>query len=166
MFSLPLLGVDSCSVITKSYEKFIKKIYLHKLAIADFKRLKHLLLRTYINLKSQVKKYISSNCLSHFKLYLVLILQFKRRLPIGTKYINLLEQPHQHSTTDFSSKSQPRSYANVTEGHQPLKPNPTSPNNNEGELLKFLNEFKAILNPLIALLTTVLTNLTKFNNAN
>ncbi|CAI6349634.1 unnamed protein product [Macrosiphum euphorbiae] len=59
----------------------------------------------------------------------------------------------------------PRSYVNVTEGHQPPKPNPTYPNNG-GELLKFLNEFKAIPNRLIALLTTALSNLTNINNAN
>jgi hypothetical protein len=40
-----------------------------------------------------------------------------------------------------------------------------SSNNNESELLKFINEFKAIINPLIALLTTVLSNLTNINNA-
>jgi len=67
--------------------------------------------------------------------------------------------------TAFSSKPQPRSYANVTEGHIPPKPNPMSSNNNESELLKFINEFKAIINPLIALLTTVLSNITNINNA-
>jgi hypothetical protein len=76
-----------------------------------------------------------------------------------------VEQSQQHPATEFSSKPQTRSYANVTEGHHPPKPNTTSLNNNEGELLKFLNEFKAILNPLIAFLTTVLSNLTNINNA-
>ncbi|KAL4107084.1 hypothetical protein QTP88_018516 [Uroleucon formosanum] len=52
-----------------------------------------------------------------------------------------VEQSQQHPpATEFSSTPQPRSYANVTEGHLPPKPNPMSSNNNESELLKFIND--------------------------
>jgi len=86
--------------------------------------------------------------------------------PVQNLQIYRPNAPSAHPpATEFSSKPQPRSYATVTVGHLPPKPNPMSSNNNEVELLKFLNEFKAILNPLIVLLTTVLSNLTNINNA-
>lgn len=64
-----------------------------------------------------------------------------------------------------NSESTPRSrtYANVTEGHQSANFN-TSTNINETSLLKFLDEFKSIINPLISLLTSVLTNLINTKN--
>lgn len=73
------------------------------------------------------------------------------------------EHRHLQSTTENSQK--PRSYANVTGSNQPNL-NPTPTNNNEISLLKFLDEFKSIINPLISLLTTVLSTLIKPNNVN
>lgn len=66
---------------------------------------------------------------------------------------------HQHLATENPTKL--RSYANVTEGLQSFKPNPTPINNNGISLLKLLDEFKSILYHLISLLTTVLSTITK-----
>lgn len=69
----------------------------------------------------------------------------------------------QQPATENTPRS--RTYANVTEGHQSANSN-TPTNINEISLLKFLDEFKSIINPLISLLTTVLSNLINTNNAN
>lgn len=72
------------------------------------------------------------------------------------------EFQHQQPATDNAPRS--RTYANVTKGHQSANSN-TPTNTNEISLLKFLDEFKSIINPLISLLTTVLSSLINTNNA-
>ncbi|KAL4107092.1 hypothetical protein QTP88_018526 [Uroleucon formosanum] len=129
------------------------------------------LLHTKIKIEEPYKKRQipqCQNCQSygHTRTYCAHNPKKKSQQPLLFNSAVNVEQSQQHPpATEFSSTPQPRSYANVTEGHLPPKPNPMSSNNNESELLKFINEFKAILNPLIALLTTVLSNLTNINNA-
>lgn len=72
------------------------------------------------------------------------------------------EYQQQQPSPDNTPRS--RTYANVTEGHQSPNLN-THKNSNEISLLKFLDEFKSIISPLISLLTTVLSNLINTINA-
>ena len=79
-----------------------------------------------------------------------------QQLPPPNLHTNTNPDYHQQQPNSEST-SRSRTYANVTEGHQSANFN-ASTNINETSLLKFLDEFKSIINPLISLLTTVLTN--------
>jgi len=71
--------------------------------------------------------------------------------------------PGDRHQLDENSSTYPRSYANAAKGHPPNNhSNPTD--NNMNDFTKFLDEFKSIINPLLSLLTQVLTNL--INNIN
>jgi len=80
---------------------------------------------------------------------------------------NFSRNPEHHQQHPANGNpTSPRSYANVTEGHQLPNFNTTPTNNNEISFFKFIDEFKSIINPLISLLTTVLSRLIKTNNVN
>jgi len=85
-----------------------------------------------------------------------------QQLPPPNLIININPECQQQQP---GSENTPRSrtYANVTEGHQSPNSN-TSTNSNETSFLKFLDEFKSIINPFISLLTTVLSNLINTKN--
>uniref|UniRef100_A0A2S2Q5P5 Nucleic-acid-binding protein n=1 Tax=Sipha flava TaxID=143950 RepID=A0A2S2Q5P5_9HEMI len=68
---------------------------------------------------------------------------------------------HQSQLNENSSPH-PRTYANTTKGPPPN--NQSNSTDNETSLTKFLDEFKSIINPLLSLLTQVLTNF--INNIN
>ncbi|KAF0749033.1 PRE C2HC domain-containing protein [Aphis craccivora] len=80
--------------------------------------------------------------------------------------LNINTNP-EYQQQQLGSENTPRSrtYANVTEGHQSANSN-TSTNTNETSLLKFLDEFKSIMNPLISLLATVDKSCKSCNDAN
>lgn len=77
--------------------------------------------------------------------------------------LNTPSSPGHHSQLNENSSTHPRTYANAAKGPSPNNhPNPTD--NKETSLIKFLDEFKSIINPLLSLLTQVLSNL--INNSN
>ncbi|KAL4122050.1 hypothetical protein QTP88_014455 [Uroleucon formosanum] len=63
--------------------------------------------------------------------------------------------PHQ---LDENFSTHPRAYANAAKG-QPPNNHSNSTHNNVNSLTKFLDKFKSIINPLLSLLTQVLSNL-------
>lgn len=69
----------------------------------------------------------------------------KRQQPPPSNFEHHLQQPFTENLT------KPRSYTNVTVGHQSFKLNLTHINNNEISFPKFLDEFKSILNLIIPL---------------
>lgn len=99
-----------------------------------------------------------------------------RRLNISRKKIHLSEpsnpatipQPnhhhhhHQQSTTEQLPKQ--RTYANVTMDHH-FPNNNSTPTNIEITFSKFIEQFQSILNPLISLLTTLISSLIADKNA-
>lgn len=70
--------------------------------------------------------------------------------------------PEHQTQFNVNSSAHPRTYANATKGPPPN--NHSDSTDNETSLTKFLDEFKSIINPLLSLLTQVLTNL--INNIN
>lgn len=91
-----------------------------------------------------------------------------------TAYISSLNQqplqppyttnsPGHHPQLDENFSTQPRTYANAAKSFPPYN-HSNSTDNNENSLTKFLDEFKSIINPLLSLLTQVLSNL--INNIN
>lgn len=97
----------------------------------------------------------------------------QRRSNISSKKSNLQQpfnfktthQPHHQQSNNEHLPNQ-RTYANVTEGHPPLNNIPPPTNNNELSFSKFIEEFKSIINPLISLLTTLISSLISNKNAN
>lgn len=69
----------------------------------------------------------------------------KRQQPPPSNFEHHLQQPSTENLT------KPRSFTNVTVGHQSFKLNLTPINNNEISFLQFLDEFKSILNLIIPL---------------
>jgi len=70
-------------------------------------------------------------------------------------------QPTSHAT---NNKPNNRSYANVTGNDTTQNNYNNSSTNVDFMLTKFLDEFKSIINPLIILLTTVITKLIESKN--
>lgn len=66
-----------------------------------------------------------------------------------------LQNALMRNASNYTSK---RTYAKATEGHPPTSYTTTT-NTNDQPLLKFLDDFKAIINPYISLLNTVFSNL-------
>jgi len=72
---------------------------------------------------------------------------------------NVNFQATAHAAQTFPSNFHHKTYANITANHEP----PPIPNTNQIDtgtmLTNFINEFKAIINPLLSILTTVLNKL-------
>uniref|UniRef100_A0A2S2R608 Nucleic-acid-binding protein n=1 Tax=Sipha flava TaxID=143950 RepID=A0A2S2R608_9HEMI len=100
-------------------------------------------------------------------------LQQRRRYPSNTKQISQ-QQQFQHLNTQLNhqptnppfTNTRDRTYANVTGNDTTQNKNADSPssNNLENFISKFLDDFKSMINPLLALLTTVISKLSIIKN--
>ncbi|KAL4089380.1 hypothetical protein QTP88_024426 [Uroleucon formosanum] len=100
-------------------------------------------------------------------------LQQRRRHPSNTKqtsqqqqYQHLNTQPSNQPTNPPPTNTRDRSCANVTGNDTSQNKNADSPssNNLENVISKFLDDFKSMINPLLALLTTVTSKLSIKND--
>jgi len=100
-------------------------------------------------------------------------LQQRRRHPSSTKqtsqqqqYQHLNTQPSSQPTNPPFTNTRDRSYANVTGNDTTQNKNADFPsfNNLENVISKFLDDFKSMINPLLALLTTVISKLSIIKN--